>query len=185
MAVLKDVGESLKKLLKQIPELPENSIVFDSPADIEPGDTKLSIFLYQVVENSFLKNVESEPVGIDQMRYPPLTLDLHYMFTPYAKNRETELIILERLVQIFHDYPVMKGSMLEGNLVASGNDELRIVANNLTFEDINKLWERFPNKSFKLSVSYLLTPVRVPSEKPPARVKRVIEKDIDLYMDVV
>src|SRR3990170_5795613 len=114
MAVLLDIGEALRDLImKNIPELPdENSIVYDSPVDIEANSsTRLSIFLYQIVENSFLKNVEAEYIG-DKMRFPPLTLDLYYLFTPYAKNRETELIIIEKLLQVFHDNPVFKEELL-------------------------------------------------------------------------
>jgi hypothetical protein len=184
MAILLDIGDSLRNIIqKKIDELPdENAIVLDSPADIEPNsNTRLSIFLYQIVENSYLKNTEPEYIGIDRMRRPPLFIDLHYLFTPYAKNRETELIIIEKLMQVFYDNPVLKKELLKGTLKGSGNDEIRIVPNNITFEEINKLWERFPNKAFKLSLSCILTPVRIPSEKPPAVIKRVMEKEIDIY----
>ncbi len=184
MAILLDIGDSLRNLiLKKIAELSdENSIILDSPADIEANsNTRLLIFLYQIVENSFLKNVEPEYIGLDQMRHPPLLVDLHYLFTPYAKNRETELIILEKLMQVFHDNPVLKRELLKDSLKGSGNNEIRIVPNNVSFEEINKLWERFPNKAFKLSVSCILTPVRIPSEKPPVAIKRVVEKEIDIY----
>ena len=184
MTILLDISESLRDLiLKKIDELPdENSIVLDSPADIEPNSiTRLSIFLYQIVENSFLKNAGPKYVGINQMRNPPLSIDLHYLFTPYAKNRETELIILEKLMQVFHDNPVLKGELLKESLKVSGNDEIRIVPNNVNFEEINKLWERFPDKAFKLSLSCIITPVYIPSEKPPVTIKRVMEKEIDIY----
>ena len=183
MAILRDVGETLKKLLQQkIPELAdENSIVFDSPADIESTTTpKLSVFLYQVIENSYMRNAELNPVNLTQMQYPPLIVDLFYLFTPYAQNRETELIILEKLMQVFHDNSVFKGEMLKESLKGSGNEEIRVIANNISFEDLNKLWERFPNKTFKLSISYILTPVRIPSERKKD-LTRVIEKSINLY----
>ena len=184
MAVLKDIGDSLKALLQNnITELkPVNSIVFDSPADIEPtGNPMLSIFLYQIVENGNLRNTPSETIDTDKMRYPPLILDLYFIFTPYAKVKETELIIIEKLMQVLYDNSVLRGDMLKGGIKGTGNDEIRIVPNNLTFEDINKLWESFPNKPFKLSASYILSPVRIPSGKPIAIIKRVIEKNIDVY----
>jgi hypothetical protein len=177
-SVIKDVGESLQNLLKdKIFELSApDSIIFDSPADIESGKTpKLSIFLYQIVENSLLRNAECEPVGIDKMRYPPLIIDLHFLFTPYANNRVTEFIIFEKVMQILFDHPVLS------SLKRNGNEEIRIVPNNISFEDLNKLWERFPNKSFKLSTSYILTPVKIPSSKLPKDIKRVLEKNIDYY----
>jgi hypothetical protein len=184
MSVIKSVGESLQFLLqKNISDLAaDDAIIFDSPADIDSGKaTKLSIFLYQVVENSFLRNVQSEPVGLDHMRYPPLIIDLHFLFTPYANNRETEFIIFEKIMQILYDHPVLKGNMLHESLKGNGNDEIRVVPNNISFEEINKLWETFPNKAFKLSTSYILTPVRIPSEKPIAAIKRVLEKDIQMH----
>ena len=184
MSVIKAIGESLQMLLKgNISELSaDNAIIFDSPADIDSGTTpKLSIFLYQIKENSFLRNTESGPVGTDQMRYPPLIIDLHYLFTPYASNRETEFIIFEKVMQILFDYPVLRGNMLNESLNGNGNEEIRIVPNNISFEEINKLWERFPNKAFKLSTSYILTPVRIPSGKPIVTIKRVLEKDIEIH----
>ena len=183
MVILRDVGESVKELLHQkISELSdEDSILFDSPADIEDTTTpKLSMFLYQIVENSHLRNVEHKPIGIDQMRNPPLALDLYYIFTPFANNRETEIIILERIMQILYDNAVIKDEMLTVSLKESGNDKIRVIANNLSFEELNKLWERFPNKDFKLSVSYIFTPIKIPSEKPDTRIKRVMEKDIEV-----
>lgn len=184
MSILLDIGDSLRDLLlKKVNELSdENSIVLDSPGEIEPNsNTKLSIFLYQIVENSYLKNIEREPIGRDRMRFPPLLLDLHFLFTPYAKNRETELIIIEKLLQVFHDDPVLKKDLLKESLKESGNEEIRIIPNNINPEEMNKLWERFPNKSFKLSLSYILTPVRIPSEKPPTIIKRVIRKEIEIH----
>lgn len=186
MAVLKDIGDSLKKFLQRItPELEsENSIVFDSPAEIEfTGNNTISVFLYQILENNYFRNVEPETVGIDQMKHLPLMIDLHYIFIPYAKSIETELIIMEKLMQLFHDNPVIKGDMLEGGLKGSGA-QIRLVPNNLTIDEINKLWERFPNKSYKLSVSYILTPVKIPSARPTEKIKRVMERDIKLLSKV-
>ena len=182
MAIIRDIGLTLRKLLTSISELDESLIVFNSPSDIQSTDgRRLSVFLYQIVENNYLRNIGSEPVGLDRMQNPPLVLDLYYIFTPYDADREIELIILEKLMQVFHDNPVPKGdNMLEGSLKGSGA-EIRVVPDNLTFEEINKLWERFPNRPYKLSASYILTPVRIPSAKEPIKVTRIIEKDIDLY----
>jgi hypothetical protein len=174
--VLRDVGETLKQFVKSnIPEFQDdNCISFNSPADMETATApRLSLFLYQVTENAYLRNGEREYVaGTDnQMEYPPLTLDLYYLMTPYAQNRETELIILERLLGLFHNQAVLQGTALQGNLAADGNEQLRVVPHHLTLEELNKLWERFSNKSFKLSASYRVTPVRIPSGKTETVVK--------------
>lgn len=181
--VLRDVGETLKKMLKpNIPELSEESaMVFDSPADMESStNARLSIFLYQTAVNSDLKNIGQSPVGEDKMQNPPLILDLSYIFTPYAQHRETELIIMERLMQVFHDNRVLKGALLQGTLKESGNNEIRVYSNSLTLEELNRLWGTFPNKAFKLSASYLLTPVIIPSATQIG-VDRVKQKDLSMY----
>jgi hypothetical protein len=184
MAIFIDIGNTLKDFIqKNISELEQpGSIVFDSPAEIDlPSTPMLSIFLYQIVENSFLKNLEAELVQNDQFRNPPLTIDLYYIFTPYARDREHELIIMEKVLQLFHDNSVLKGDLLKGKLKDSGNEEIRIFSNNLTFDEINKLWERFPSKAFKLSAAYTLSPVRIPSGEPPVKMPRVMEKEINIY----
>ncbi|RPJ77219.1 MAG: DUF4255 domain-containing protein, partial [Alphaproteobacteria bacterium] len=181
---LRDVGITLRELLQsKVHELKvnQNSVVFESPAEIEPTGTLLSVFLYQIVENGFLRNTDPVPIDTTRMRYPPLVLDLYYMFIPYAKDRETELLIMEELMQVFYDTSVLREDALQGNLVAAGNNEIRITPNNFTFEEINKFWERFPNKSYKLSASYILSPVKIPSAKEPAKITRVIKKDINVY----
>jgi len=184
MAVFIDIGNTLKDLIQNnVSELKQpGSIVFDSPAEIDPpGTPMLSIFLYQIVENSFLKNEEAEYIQPDKFRKPPLTIDLYYIFTPYARDKENELIIMEKILQLFHDNSVLKGDLLKGRLKDNGNDKIRIFSNNLTFEEINKLWERFPNKAFKLSAAYTLSPIRISSGKPPVKIPRVMEREINMY----
>ncbi len=184
MAIFIDIGNTIKDFIQNnISELKQpGSIVFDSPAEIDPpGTPMLSIFLYQIVENSFLKNTGPEFVQNDLCRKPPLTIDLYYIFTPYARDKENELIIMEKILQLFHDNSILKEDMLKGKLKDSGNDEIRIFSNSLTFEEINKLWERFPSKAFKLSAAYTLSPVRIPSGKPPVKITRVMGKEINVH----
>lgn len=188
--ILHDVDDTLRFLVKtslqeEFPEFQfDNAITFDSPADIDASKlstAKVSIFLYQMVENSYLKNNEREFSDIQKLQYPPLFLDLYYLFTPYASDRDKEHTILERIMTAFHDHAVLKDSVLQGNLKSGGNTEIRTVSHSFSFEEINKLWERFPNKPFKLSVAYMLTPVRILSAKDPETITRVVDKDIRVY----
>lgn len=184
MTVLRDINITLKDhILPKIPEFEDDpkSIVFDSPAEIIQSGNMLSIFLYQIVENGFLRNINPEPIGTTQLKHPPLAIDLYFIFTVYGKDRETELLIIERLMQLFHDTSVLKGDILRGELSTTGNEEIKIIPNNLTFEEINKLWERFPNKPYKLSASYIISPVRIPSAKVPETITRVIERNVNVY----
>ncbi|HEX3048938.1 MAG TPA: DUF4255 domain-containing protein [Bacillota bacterium] len=191
--MLRDLADTLKSLMYVDLNDPnsteklinEQNIIFKSPADIDSENpnggtipTQLSIFLYQIVQNSFLRNSEWEPVGLDKMQNPPLALDLYYLFTPYASDKDTEFILLEKIMTCFYDNAVLKGSILKGSLPTTGNDEIRIVPHSFSFDEINKLWERFPNKPFKLSLAYLISPVRIPSDKTES-ITRVTERIID------
>lgn len=178
LAILRDINETLKKLLQEnIPELSgENSIIFDSPGEIEESNTtRLTAFLYHIMENSQLRNSQPSYPEFNKRQYAPLTLDLYYMFVPYAHTRENEIIVMERLLRTLYDNAVLRPPVLQGNLEESGNDEIRVVPHTLSLDDLNKLWSTFPNKAFKLSKSYIITPVRIPSART-ATVSRVTEK---------
>jgi hypothetical protein len=120
-----------------------------------------------------------QPVRTDRnhLQHPPLTVDLYYLLTPYSQNRETELIILERVMQVFHDMTtVLKGELLQRSLAESGNEEIRVNPVTLSLDDVNKLWAIFPNKSLRPSVCYILSPVKIPSMLEDRTIPFVIEK---------
>ncbi len=167
MAVLRDVRNTLKKIIREsIDDLSdEGAVIFESPGDIDDSNTtRLTAFLYHIVDNAQLRNSQAAYPSNNQKQSPPLTLDLHFLFVAYAQDREKEIIVMEQLMRLFHDNAVLRGDVLEGGLEESGNDEIRIEPQTLSLDDLNKLWSTFPNKAFKLSKSYLITPVQIPSE---------------------
>jgi proteasome-associated ATPase len=52
---------------------------------------------------------------------------------------------------------------LRGELAGS-DQELHVTLNPVTVEDMTRLWEVFPNESYRLSVSYCVTPVRIDTQ---------------------
>ena len=78
----------------------------------------------------------------------------------------------------FYDQPTLKPPLLDATLVEAGNDSVQIMAQALTLEDTNRLWGIFPNKPYRLSVAYLVSPVRVPSSRliPITRVKERVAR---------
>jgi hypothetical protein len=181
--VIRDVSASLKALIKaNVPELNDDSYInFGSPSDIDSTTMCLSMCLYYLTESHSMRNSEKEAIsGTNQFYDPPSYLDLFYLMTPYAKDRDTELLILGRLFQLFHEHAVLSGDDLKGNLIASGNEQIRISYNNLSLQDIKQLWEVFPGKPAKLSLSYLVSPVRLPAEKI-ITIPRVLERDLGVH----
>ncbi len=181
--VIRDVSTSLKELIRtSVPELSDDTtITFGSPSDIDTATMNLSMCLYYLTESPSMRNSEKDPIAESNQFYdPPSYLDLFYLMTPYARDRETELLILGRIFQLFHEHAVLSGDDLKGNLSACGNEKIRISYNNLSLQDIKQLWEVFPGKPAKLSLSYLVSPVRLPAEKI-LTIPRVLEKDLGVH----
>jgi hypothetical protein len=170
---LSDVGETLIELLREKMQelIPFDSISLVSPGEIEGKDNiRLSIFLYHVEENIYLKNQEMEKIGSSVLKAPPLALDLYYMVTSYPspgiqdrtdRTRE-EHSILGKAMQVLHDNSVLTGSVLKGSLSAS-DTVLHVMVTSLSLDDMTKIWSTFKEKSFRPSVCYLVTPVKIES----------------------
>jgi len=173
--VLRSVSEALRRLIREsISELEADSaVVFDSPGEIEAEDeTKLSLYLYQTDINPYLRNQPpsltrrpaSQPRPAALAVTPsPLVLDLTYLMVPYAKSAELELVLADKLMQLFHDVSELSGPWLNPVLKRTGNDQIQIVPELDTSEQLRNIWTVFPNKTYRLTKMYTLSPVRIPS----------------------
>jgi len=178
-----EVGETLVELLRGNMQdlIPVDSIALVSPGEIEGKDNiRLSLFLYHVEENIYLKNQEMEKIGSSRLKAPPLALDLYYMLTSYpssgiqdrTERTGEEHRILGRAVQVLYDNPILTGSILKGSLSAYDN-ELHIMITSMNLDDMSKIWSTFKEKSFRPSVCYLITSVKIESTRETS-ITRVI-----------
>lgn len=181
-----DVGETLITLLRDNMNIPNPtaSIVLLSPADVEDQNIRLTLFLYSVMENPHLKNQEMQNLSPTQLGCPPLTLDLYYLLTAYASTQDTdgtlqEHEILGRAMRIFCDNGILSGTVLQGSL-AGTDEDLRIVLNPMSLDDVNKIWTTFQEVPYRLSVSYLVTPVRIDLTRSIST-QRVISKEMNHF----
>ncbi len=187
-----DVGETLIGLLRDKMEdlIPTDSIILASPGEIDAKDNvRLSLFLYQVLENAHLKNQEIQVTDPTKVTFPPQILELYYMLTSHVSSGEQDKTekaleehrVLGRALQVLHDNSVLSGSLLKGNL--DKNDELHITLTLPSLDDLTKIWTTFAGRPFKSSVCYVVTPVRIDSAREMS-VQRVISKEMD-YMQTV
>ena len=175
-----DVGETLKKLLwdnikaDNTTKTIIDQITLSSPEDVK-SDKELSLFLYQVTENAYLKNQEMQMVNSSKLKYPSLSLNLFYLVTPHTQNRDNDHIILGKVMQIFHDNSILRGSVLPDSLVG---EELKLILTPLSIDDLNKIWNVISKlKTYKLSVCYEVTPVVIESMRE-REVARVTEREL-------
>ncbi len=182
--VIGDIGDTLKKLLEDDPWSgidPQPEITFRSPKEIQEdggNPNKVSLFLFRILENAHLKNQELQQIGNTRLQLPPLVLDLEYLITPYSNDKTQEKIILGKVIQIFHDNAILRGTMLQGDL-AETDEEIKLLFNPISLDDMTKMWGSFQEVGYRLSASYLVTPVRIDSAHPPMDIQRVVSKGMD------
>lgn len=181
-----DVGETLIELLRDnmqglIPR--KESIVMASPGEIESNDdVRLSLFLYQVLENTHLKNQQMQIKDSTTLTFPPIALDLYYMLTSYPSGTQDitertreEHSVLGRVIQIINDNSKLNRSFLKGSL-ATNDYEIHVTLSPLSLDDMTKMWTTFPGKPFRSSVCCLVTPVMIDSGRETT-VHRVVSKE--------
>ena len=185
--VIGDIGETLKKFLENDPwegfDTSSKPVIrLKSPKEMtENNENKvLSIYLYQILENPYLKNEELKRSDDTSLLLPPLTLDLFYLITPYFEKQPTlEKRVLGKAMQIFYDNSILTGTALEGSL--SGIDEeIRLFLNPLSVDELSKIWSIFPDIPYRISVGYIVTPVRIDSIQR-LDMQRVLSKEVGYY----
>ncbi len=178
-----DVCETLKKLLEDDPWTgisPKPEISLKSPKEMNNdggNPNKVSLFLYQISENIFLKNNEMQRINDKKLSFPPLFLELFFLITPYSNDPVQEKFILGKVMQILFDCPFLGGTRLQGSLSETG-DEIRVLLNPLSLDDLTKLWSSFQDVPFRLSTCYMVTPVKIESSRE-LNTQRVVSKEMD------
>ena len=149
----------------------EKQIIHLSPKDAQTESAQVSVFLYNITELSSMRN---QPQTTPNPSKPLLYLNLHYLITPLTLNVENDQIVLGKIMQLFSETPVLRGSDLQGSLSETG-DDLRITLDALAADDLNKLWTMF-STPYKLCVSYTVYPVRIESSIKSERKTVIIKK---------
>lgn len=165
-----DLSNTLLKLLQNnIKEIQADSITLGIPEDSQ--NPKVSLYLYRVEENAYMKNQNINACdNLDSVSSAPLVLDIYYLLTVYLNgasesNQVSGMhVVLGKALQTLNDNGIIKGSILQGGLKGS-NCEFRITQNQISFEELTKIWTAFPGNAQKVSVSYVVSPLYIDSAK--------------------
>ncbi len=183
--VIRSVSEALRRILWNAISadpvtLPivgaEQAIVFLNPTQTAQNSAnRLSLWLYQVVEDEFVKNQpmirgeNPEPDGRYRDDFPPMALDLMYLLTPFAPSGESDHLLLGKSLQALYD----NASTLMLDPAANVAEELRIIFHRHTLEELTRIWDAL-REPYRLSVCYQVKVTRVDSLRRPANA-RVVE----------
>jgi hypothetical protein len=140
----------------------ESAIVFKNPTETaQDSANRLSLWLYQVTENEFVKN---QPMfrdnGHDQAQFPPLALNLYYLVTPFAPSGESDHLLLGKTMETLYGNAIV----LLRDAVEDIAEELRIVLCRVTLEELTRIWEAL-REPYRLSVCYQVRVARVDSQR--------------------
>lgn len=143
----------------------------------------LSIWLYQITENEFVKN---QPMlkgsGTGDLKFPPMALNLFYLITPCAfkdqnSTPNTDLNIIGKTLQTLYDNAVVYLQFKDGNGQVVISEELRIIFCRLTLEELTRVWEAL-QEPYRLSVCYQVRVTHIDSFRVPNSA-RIIEQTLN------
>lgn len=145
------------------------SVYIGLPKDIH--DQKASLFLFNVMPNRDLRNVEHfrQPSGGVPPSGPArpvnaLPVDLRYLIsvardTADARDAEPEsLQTLGAIMLALHLDPVLQVDPIVDRK-AAGQQTVRITPEPYSIEELNRIWGMFPDDDYRTSVVYLASPV--------------------------
>jgi len=183
------VGNSLVKSLKDayVREVAEAERKFEisllSSGEMNaanPPETVLSLYLYRVTQNEYLRNARQ--AGAAAGSDAPLSLDLHYLLTVWANSPEDEHKMLGWAMRQLHRHPVLDSSSLNQDAEWGPGDVVQVIPAELSTEDVMRIWDALA-PAYRLSVSYTARVVRIDAgagDSPrPVVAKRLTVTDRD------
>jgi len=144
------------------------------PGSPDPG-TSISIWLYRVVRNEFTWNNRSERTASNQVPHASIPINLYYLVTPMNEDPESQQVALGKVLQVFNDYAILRGSDLQESLRET-TEQLRVSLEALTLEELTQVWYSL-QESYQLSVSYLVQVVTIDSGLEPALAPPVLQRN--------
>jgi len=174
-AAIRAVSESLRGIIDNQITLAGVTVSEQSPKQmVESATNGISIWLYRVTRNEHILNNPPARPAPNQLSHKPFPVNLHYLISFFMPDVRDEQLLLGRIVQIFNDQPVLRGSDLTGSL--SGEDsEFRIHFETLTLEELTRIWNAL-QEPYRTSVSYLIEIIQIESLLDPMLAQPVLQR---------
>jgi hypothetical protein len=126
--------------------------------DNEFANTTVSIYLYRLTVNEFLRNSPRTSGALDQGI--PLSLDLHYLVTAWATNHLDEHLVLTWALRQLYKRQTLTPSELSPEGGWSPDEIVQLLPEEIPTADMMRIWDALEPK-YRLSVSYVARAVRV------------------------
>lgn len=164
---INDINKTLYNVLRESFGLEDQDaqIIFGPPTDESISDNTragLYVFLYNIVEDPFYKNLPNEIRGGERILSirPPLGINLYYMLTPFSPSIEGREsledirahTLIAKAIRAFYENGIVDPRHFPINTIL-GRSRVKISSTQMNLEEITKIWGTF-NKPFRLSMCY-------------------------------
>jgi hypothetical protein len=174
-ASIRAVSESLRIVIENQITLAGVTVSERSPRQMsEDGVNGISIWLYRVTRNEYILNQRPARPAPNLISRQPFPVNLHYLISFFMQDVRDEQLLLGRIVQIFNDQPVLRGSDLAGSLVGE-DSEFRIHFETLTLEELTRIWNSL-QEPYRTSVSYEVEIIQIESLLDPTLGPPVLQR---------
>lgn len=158
----------------------------DDFGNSNPISTGVSLFLYSVRPNAAQRNrrtlsaIPSDGKNGRRIQRTPLSLDLHFLLTFWAKKASLQHDILGWAMRTLADNAILTSEILNqvgGDESFSPDETLEIILNDVSDETLLKIWDGLP-QDYHLSVPYIARVLRIESlfsetEETPVRIREL------------
>jgi hypothetical protein len=174
-AAIRAVSESLRIVIENQITLAGVTVSERSPRQmVEANVNGISVWLYRVTRNEFILNNPPARPAPNLLSRKPFPVNLHYLISFFMPDVRDEQLLLGRIVQVFNDQPVLRGSDLVGSL-AGEDSEFRIHFETLTLEELTRVWNSL-QEPYRTSVSYLVEIIQIESLLDPILAPPVLQR---------
>jgi hypothetical protein len=136
----------------------------------------ISLWLYKVTRMAEMMNEPPERKSATQLARTPLPVLLHYLVTPMATDPLTRQTLLGRVLQVFNDHSILRGTDLQG-VLQNTTEQLRVSLEALTLEELSLVWDAL-GAPYQLSVTYLVQVVKIDSDLELVKSGPVLEREV-------
>lgn len=174
--VIGAVSQTLHDLLRaNISDLTID-ISLRSPKEMEQAGQAVgvSVWLYKVSRMAEMLNEPHVRRQANQESASALPVLLYYLITPITTDPITSQTLLGKVLQVFNDHAILRGSDLQGVLQGT-SEQLRINLEALTLEELSLVWYAL-NEPYQLSVTYLVQVVKIDSDLEPLQTAPVLRR---------
>ncbi len=161
--MIREVTETLVELIqRETPDLGEWVTPISLHEDATLPGTRLAVCLYAIDEHTHARNRPMEYDG-DRYRRPPAMMRLSYMIAFFGGDDSVahldEQQRLDRVLQVFHNYPTITPTDMSGSLGESV-DKLTVRMWSPPIEERNEIWTGF-GRSMRLALFYQVDAVPI------------------------